>query len=186
MSSLLFEICEYSYTIFLGKSQLWRMVFLRCRIQANSMYGDSVYVLFGESTCGFVCKILAKDTMVATWQGLRDWVTAVLLSGCGWSGWMVMLLAYFVFYVLWARNRREPSNWKGLSLLTVHSLHAGSVEKGEIHLQGPKRSLTPWDGGAGPRAMLTLYIIHTVRQDELPYRHLFVRKIKIIKLLPGH
>lgn len=35
------------------------------------------------------------------------------------------------------------------------------------------------DEGAGQRAMLTLYIMHMVRLEELPYSDLFIRKIKI-------
>lgn len=180
MPSLLFEIYEYFYPIFLDKSQLWRTVFLACRIQARSMYGVSLWAL-----C-MCCLEKARVALCAKfWLSVqqclpdRDWVTAVLLSGCGQSGWMVMLLESFTFYILWGRNRREPRNWKDLSVLTVHSLHASSGEKGEINLEGPKRSLIPWDGGAGQKAMLTLYIMNTVRQEELPYRHLLVRKIKI-------
>lgn len=46
----------------------------------------SVHVLFGESTCGFVCKILAINTAVPTWQGLGYcsspfWLWAVRVDG---------------------------------------------------------------------------------------------------------
>lgn len=35
--------------------------------------------------------------------------------------------------------------------------------------------------------MGSLYVMHMVRQEELPYRHgVFVRKIKITELLHGH
>lgn len=48
--------------------------------------GDSVYVLLGESICGFVCKILVGNTAVPTWQGLGYctspfWLWAVRVDG---------------------------------------------------------------------------------------------------------
>lgn len=83
---------------------------------------DSVYVLFGESTCGFVWTVLAINTAVPTWQGLSVWVSAVLLSGCGQSGQMVKLLESRVFHVLWGRNRREPTGRTCLFSLTILSM----------------------------------------------------------------
>lgn len=52
-----------------------------------------VFVLCGESMCGFLCKILAKNTGVPTWQGICVWITLILLSVCQQPGQMVMLLA---------------------------------------------------------------------------------------------
>lgn len=125
---------------------------------------------FGQEACmgclRGLCVCLEKACVVLCakfWLSIqclpdRDWVTAVLLSGCGQAGWMVMLLESFAFYVLWGRNRREPSNWKKLSLLTVHSLHASSGEKGEINLRGPKRSFDPM--GWWSRATSNAYFVH--------------------------
>lgn len=69
MPSLLFEIYEHFYPIFWDKSGMKNSVPGVQDLDKQHAWGvsvDSEYVLFGERTCGFVCKIMAKNTVVPT------------------------------------------------------------------------------------------------------------------------